>query len=75
MNFIDDESSDFIEARQPCHGVELQNENIFVAIQDKPGPAVAFAVDAAVAVGGFVEKPNDKARKKRKNSDQQIGAG
>ena len=56
-----DQLPEFLQARQPRGRVELEDERVAVSIQHQPGPAVALAVDQAVA-GGLRVEPLRAAR-------------
>jgi hypothetical protein len=61
--FIADQRDDFLESRKPRRRVELQNEGVRVAVEHQPGPAITFAMDPAMAIGGLVEQPGPPAER------------
>ncbi len=51
------------QVRQPGGGIELEHEDIGIAIQDETGPAVALPMDPAVAIGAIVEQRTSPAQR------------
>ena len=61
------------EPAEPGAGVKLEHEGLVVAIQNQPRPAVALAVDQAIAIGLVVKEIAAPIKSLRKSCGPPTG--